>query len=116
MSAWFLVAYDVIDPRRLRRIHRLLRGQGAWVQRSVFLVPGTSEQVQCLMDELAHLAHLREDDLRAWPITEPSEIWYAGLPVEALPLVGLVPLPALTQRARQDRGWVARVLEWWHER
>jgi CRISPR-associated protein Cas2 len=34
-SVW-LISYDISDPGRLRRVHRLLRGFGDWMQYSVF--------------------------------------------------------------------------------
>jgi CRISPR-associated protein Cas2 len=32
----YIVAYDIADPRRWRRIFRLMNGYGEWVQLSVF--------------------------------------------------------------------------------
>jgi hypothetical protein len=32
----YVVAYDISDPRRWRRVFRLMNGYGAWVQLSVF--------------------------------------------------------------------------------
>ncbi len=32
----YIVTYDIADPKRLRRIFRLLRGYGEWIQLSVF--------------------------------------------------------------------------------
>ena len=32
----YLVTYDVCDDKRLRRVHKLLKGYGEWVQLSVF--------------------------------------------------------------------------------
>lgn len=32
----YLITYDVCDGKRLRRIHKLLKGYGEWVQLSVF--------------------------------------------------------------------------------
>lgn len=32
----YIVTYDIADPKRLRRVFRLLRGYGEWVQLSVF--------------------------------------------------------------------------------
>ncbi|MEW6428111.1 MAG: CRISPR-associated endonuclease Cas2 [Thermodesulfobacteriota bacterium] len=33
---YYLVSYDVRDPRRWRRLYRALRGYGEWLQLSVF--------------------------------------------------------------------------------
>jgi len=38
---WYLVTYDVRDPRRWRRVHRLVKGYGEPLQLSVF---------RCLLD------------------------------------------------------------------
>lgn len=32
----YVVAYDISDPKRWRRVYRLLQGYGAWLQLSVF--------------------------------------------------------------------------------
>jgi len=32
----YLITYDVCDDKRLRRVHKLLKGYGEWVQLSVF--------------------------------------------------------------------------------
>lgn len=32
----YIVAYDISDPRRWRRVYRLLQGYGEWLQLSVF--------------------------------------------------------------------------------
>ncbi len=45
----YLVAYDVRHPKRLRRVHRLMRSYGDALQLSVF---------RCTLSDL-HLAHLR---------------------------------------------------------
>ncbi len=41
----YVVAYDISDPRRWRRVFRLLKGYGEWLQLSVF---------QCRMSRLRH--------------------------------------------------------------
>ena len=32
----FIVAYDIADPRRWRKVYKLMHGYGVWVQLSVF--------------------------------------------------------------------------------
>ena len=32
----YIVAYDIADPRRWRKVFKLMNGYGAWVQLSVF--------------------------------------------------------------------------------
>jgi len=75
---WYLVAYDIADPKRLYRVHRRLRRDGLAMQKSVFLVQRSQRGMAKLMDELASLIHRHEDDLRAYPISEPGKIWLRG--------------------------------------
>lgn len=75
---WYLVAYDVADPKRLQRMHRRLRREGLAVQQSVFLVQRSQRRIEALLDELERLMRRREDDLRAYPVHHPGEIWLRG--------------------------------------
>ncbi|MBN2886465.1 MAG: CRISPR-associated endonuclease Cas2 [Chromatiaceae bacterium] len=75
---WYLLAYDIADPRRLRRIHRAVRAEGVAVQRSVFLVHGTLNALNRLLDHLETLMDPRLDDLRAYPVDEPAALWLGG--------------------------------------
>jgi len=75
---WYLVAYDIADPKRLQRMHRRLRRDGLAMQKSVFLVQRSQHGMGQLMAELGGLIHRHEDDLRAYPIPSPDEIWLRG--------------------------------------
>jgi len=56
-----LVSYDVSDPRRLRLVHRLLRGYGDSVQYSVFVCDLARQERFELMHRLSELIHHKED-------------------------------------------------------
>lgn len=75
---WYLIAYDISEPRRLRRLHRYLRTQGIAMQQSVFLVRRDTREIAPLMDELDQYIDAKHDDLRAYPVTAPGEIWLHG--------------------------------------
>ncbi|WP_295888533.1 CRISPR-associated endonuclease Cas2 [uncultured Thiohalocapsa sp.] len=75
---WFLLAYDIAEPRRLRRVHRRLRREGIAMQQSVFLLFGSETALCSLLDELAELMEPTEDDLRAYPVADPAELWLHG--------------------------------------
>lgn len=75
---WYLIAYDIADPLRLQRLHRRLRREGVAMQLSVFLVQRSQSGIVALMDELETLIHHREDDLRAYPVHDPGQIWLRG--------------------------------------
>lgn len=56
----YLVTYDVCDDKRLRRVHKLLKGYGEWVQLSVFqcrLSRRRVAELQALLDGLIVHAH-----------------------------------------------------------
>lgn len=49
----YIVAYDISDPKRWRRIFRLMKGYGEWVQLSVFqcrLTPKQQAELVSLLD------------------------------------------------------------------
>lgn len=87
-EGWYLVAYDIADNRRLQRIHRYLKKYGVAAQKSVFFVQGSEDRVNRLLDEVAEMMVLKEDDLRAYPILHPSKVWSSGTnPMAQFPVV-----------------------------
>lgn len=78
----WLVAYDIACPRRLARVHRLLKAWGLPAQYSVFLLIATRESVGTLLGELARLIHPRQDDVRIFRL-EPG--WQRSLGAPTLP-------------------------------
>lgn len=82
---FYLVAYDIPDNKRRRRVHDLLLGYGTRVQYSVFecvLKPAKYEELQ---ERLRRLVCLEEDNLRFYPISGHTlhsvEVWGVGLPL-----------------------------------
>lgn len=73
-----MVAYDIADASRLVKIFRLLKKEGLAIQKSLFFVHGNEDHVNKLLDRIASLMKSREDDLRAYPITHPKEVWTNG--------------------------------------
>ena len=59
---WYLVAYDIRDPVRLRRTAKHLQGYGVRVQYSLFRCQLSKRQVERLRWELNNIMH-EEDDL-----------------------------------------------------
>jgi CRISPR-associated protein Cas2 len=63
MRACYIVSYDISDPKRLRRVHRTMRGFGDPLQYSVFrCVLSPSERV-LLLEALSEIIHHREDQV-----------------------------------------------------
>jgi CRISPR-associated protein Cas2 len=75
---WYLLAYDIADPRRLKRVHYRMRREGVPVQESVFLVQRNRRGMDQLLDMLAKIMVAAEDDVRAYPIADPADIWMRG--------------------------------------
>lgn len=84
---WYLLAYDVTEPLRLQRLHRYLRKKALAVQQSVFFFHGTEAELQVTLNEVTQIIHIRKDDVRAYPIEHPSQVWLAGPSVVDGPLL-----------------------------
>lgn len=72
----YLMAYDIADPKRLARIHRVLKQQGLPVQYSVFTVVLKRKALLRLLERINTLINQREDDVRCYRLPEnsPTEI------------------------------------------
>lgn len=70
----WLIAYDIADPRRLRRVHRFLSSHAVPVQYSVFATRDTAMKVGQIRKELARIINLAEDDVRIYPVPEPPNL------------------------------------------
>ena len=104
-SGWYLLAYDIADPRRLQRLHRAVRREGIALQRSVFLVQGTESAIEALLDRLEVLMDVAKDDLRAYPVAAPSALWLQGQCVVQGHLLG--DSEAATESRPSAPGWRA---------
>lgn len=76
-KSW-LVAYDIRDARRLRRVHRLLKAEGGSVQYSAFGVRADDRGLQGLMQRVQALIDERVDDVRAYHVPVRSQIYMLG--------------------------------------
>jgi CRISPR-associated protein Cas2 len=66
-ARWWLVCYDVRDPKRLRRAAKHMEGYGERMQYSVFRCWMTDRQTQCLRWELTEIL-APEDDVLLIPL------------------------------------------------
>src|SRR3954464_6252574 len=66
-ARWWLVCYDVRDPKRLRKTAKHMEGYGARMQYSVFRCWLTSRQLERLRWELTELLK-PEDDVLMIPL------------------------------------------------
>lgn len=91
MSYW-VIGYDITDPRRLQRIYRAMLRHAIPLEYSVFLLAGSeTDRLNCMM-EMASMIDERSDDLRCYPLPVrglqerigkaalPAGIHWSGLP------------------------------------
>jgi CRISPR-associated protein Cas2 len=63
MRRFVLVAYDITENKRLRRIFKLLHGYGEHVQYSVFLCQLTEKDMVVLTEKIKDIIHQKEDQV-----------------------------------------------------
>ena len=78
-AQYWLVAHDISDPKRLQKVWRYLSKEGLRLQYSVYLLRATSDQMQSHMGMLASLTHAKQDDVRAYPLTQHARMWGLGV-------------------------------------
>jgi CRISPR-associated endonuclease Cas2 len=74
-EGWYLIVYDIADPKRLKRVHGVMKKEGIAAQKSVFFVRGNINEISHIMNTVAKKMILTEDDLRAYPIKNPENVW-----------------------------------------
>ena len=82
----YLVAYDIADARRLRKVARRLEGAGWRVQQSVFHCRLNSPDMERLVKDLHKLIHSEEDCIRIYPLCghDNRNIQVAGRPLSSM--------------------------------
>ena len=99
----WLIAYDIADPRRLGRVHRLLKRYAIPVQYSIFVFQGNQFMLQRIMKGIAGLIAPEADDVRAYHLPERCEVTMLGK--QSLPegvVLGSRGLDRLLRRLTED--------------
>ncbi len=68
----YLVAYDIADPKRLRKVYKLMRGFGDHMQYSVFCCVLSPMQRERMADLLHQTIHHAEDQVLIVPLGKAS--------------------------------------------
>lgn len=63
MRRYVLVSYDISDPKRWRKVYKIMRGHGDHVQYSVFLCRLTEKDESMLEAALLDVIHQEEDQV-----------------------------------------------------
>jgi len=80
----YLVAYDVREARRLRRVHKVVKDYGYPLQYSVFVCDLTAIELIGLKSDLEGEAHLGEDSIAIFDLGRPT-----GRGVECIEFLGV---------------------------
>lgn len=88
---YYLVAYDIADPGRLRQVATVMERYGVRVQKSVFSFYGSPSRLNEMKVSVHQCIDVHEDKVQVWPVTETlvTRRWDAGtaLPGKALCVV-----------------------------
>lgn len=111
---WYMFCYDIADPKRLGKVHRLMKKNGLAVQRSIFFIQGTELQMKALMGDLGKLIKPKYDDIRAYPVKSPDKVWTTGGVLESYPLIVLEDKEghASRRKASSPTGTSAKISFW----
>ncbi|WP_095499769.1 CRISPR-associated endonuclease Cas2 [Paraferrimonas haliotis] len=70
MAKHFIISYDIRDPRRVKRVHKMLLGYGIPLQFSVFYFKNSKAMsVEGIWKKLEKLIDKKEDDVRLYPVS-----------------------------------------------
>jgi len=91
----YLLAYDIADDARLRRVAAIAERHGVRVQYSVFIVRLTPSEIGRMVEELTKAIHPKQDDIRLYPLPRRPmwELYGAGLWPEGVSVSGGWPGP-----------------------
>lgn len=78
----YLIAYDIRQAKRLRRVHYFISKRATALQRSVFLITDNTAAINDISQGVLSLAKTEVDDIRLYPIQELDKIWVAGMQSE----------------------------------
>lgn len=70
----FLIAYDISDPRRLKKTAQHLERHALRTQKSVFLYDGTYADLRGILTGLLGIIDVHLDRVQAWPIGETTSL------------------------------------------
>lgn len=70
----YLIAYDIANPKRLRRVADCLEQRALRVQKSVFSYQGTPDTLRYLFDLILPLINVHEDIVQAWTLQQTTAV------------------------------------------
>ncbi len=74
----WLLAYDIRDPKRLKKVWRVMRREGIPFQYSLYFLRSNKMGIENLLQRLTTLIDTTVDDLRVYPLGENTRMWGLG--------------------------------------
>lgn len=77
MRHYYLISYDIADPARLRKVHKIVRDFGDRLQFSVFLCELSPRELALVRERLTDAVHHVEDQVlfvRLSPVSETDDL------------------------------------------
>ena len=71
----FMVCYDICDPKRLRRVHKTMKGYGIAVQYSIFKCTLSSTNYQVMITRVEEAMDLDEDSVMIVDLGPNDGLW-----------------------------------------
>ncbi len=69
---YYIIAYDISDPKRLRKVHRLVKEYAMALQHSVFIAPFSQSLLNEMVSRLKKIIAPSKDDVRIYPLSYPQ--------------------------------------------
>jgi CRISPR-associated protein Cas2 len=69
----YLICYDISNPARLGKVHRIVREYTLMVQYSVYYLYADQQMLDSLCDELTSCIDPEADDVRIYPLASKPE-------------------------------------------
>lgn len=74
----WIICYDIADPRRLHKVHRIVSRNAESFQYSVFRKNATRNKVLAVLQEIEQSIEHRWDDVRAYPLLTTAPPMFYG--------------------------------------
>ena len=69
----YIIAYDISDKKRLRKVHRLVKEYAMNLQYSVFIAPFSVNLMDEMVRRLKEVIQSSQDDIRIYPLSDPHK-------------------------------------------
>ncbi|RMH61170.1 MAG: CRISPR-associated endonuclease Cas2 [Zetaproteobacteria bacterium] len=74
----YLICYDIADPRRLQRLHKLVSREAVMVQYSVYYAELNANARDRLVTQLRAMCNPNLDDIRLYPLPQRTRVVLYG--------------------------------------